>query len=206
MIDFLKGQAVHVEPDYIVMEVGGIGYRVFCANPYAFAVNSGEIVTVYIHHHVREDAILLYGFKSREEQALFRHLLNVNGIGPRVALGILSAGHPEAVISAIQRDDLGFLTKLPGIGKKTAQRILLDLKDKLGDLSERSQWEDGAVPTLVQEGDSQTNLSEAKQALLVLGYSEGEIERVWPAVSKQCSPSDSPDTIVKKALQALLKV
>lgn len=206
MIDFLRGQAVHSEPDYIVVDVGGIGYRVFCANPYAFLTNTEETVTVYIHHHVREDAILLYGFNSREEQALFRHLLNVNGIGPRVALGILSAGRPEAIISAIQRDDLGFLTKLPGIGKKTAQRILLDLKDKLGDLSERTQWADGPPGALVENTNGNSNLSEAKQALIVLGYSENEVEQIWPALTKQTTDSDTTDSIVKKALQALFKL
>ena len=85
---FLRGQVVHLESEYIVLDVQGVGYRVFCPNPYAFAKTDGTI-TVFTHHHVREDAILLFGFPTREEQKLFRKLIEVSGIGPRVALGIL---------------------------------------------------------------------------------------------------------------------
>src|SRR5690606_2872918 len=91
-------------------------------------------ITVHVHYHVREDAILLYGFESREQKQLFRKLIDVTGIGPKVALGLLSAGAPEALVQAIQQENYSYLTKLPGVGKKTAQRIVLDLKDKLGDL------------------------------------------------------------------------
>ena len=92
---------------------------------------SGKPVTIYTHHHVREDAILLFGFATREEQRLFRKLLDVSGIGPKVALGILAGGRPEAIAAAIRQENVAFLTKLPGIGRKTAQRMILDLKDKL---------------------------------------------------------------------------
>src|SRR5690606_1770683 len=92
MIDFLRGKVAHREPEYVVLDVHGVGYRVFCPNPYALA-DEGE-TTLYIHHHVREDAILLFGFPTREEQSLFRKLLEVSGIGPKVALGILSGGRP----------------------------------------------------------------------------------------------------------------
>lgn len=204
MIDFLRGIPAHAEADYVVLDVGGVGYRVFCANPYAVSVKSGEPVTMYIHHHVREDAILLFGFATRDEQALFRHLLNVNGIGPRVAIGILSAGRPEAVIAAIEREDVTFLTKLPGIGKKTAQRIILDLKDKLGELSASLPVRTDAL-AYEEAPSGNTSSSEAKQALVVLGYSEAEIDRVWPAVLKKSSESDTTDAIVKKALQVLFQ-
>lgn len=130
MIDFLRGQVVHLETEYIVLDVHGVGYRVFCPNPYAFAKTEGP-VTVYTHHHVREDAMQLFGFPTREEQRLFRKLIEVSGIGPRVALGILGGGTPDHVVSAIYQENISFLVKLPGIGKKTAQRMILDLKDKL---------------------------------------------------------------------------
>ncbi|HZG77016.1 MAG TPA: Holliday junction branch migration protein RuvA, partial [Paenibacillus sp.] len=131
MIDFLRGKPVFVDADFVVLDVRDVGYRVFCPNPYAFAGKADQTVTLFIHHHVREDAVQLFGFATREEQSLFRKLLDVTGIGPRVAVGVLSGGAPERIVAAIQSDDLAFLTRLPGIGKKTAQRIVLDLKDKL---------------------------------------------------------------------------
>lgn len=130
MIDFLRGKVVHLEEDFIVLDVNGVGYRLFCANPYLFSGREEEVV-VYVHHHVREDAIQLFGFLTREEQRLFRRLLDVSGIGPRVALGVMSGSDPATVVAAIRQENLSVLTKLPGIGKKTAQRMVLDLKDKL---------------------------------------------------------------------------
>lgn len=117
MIDFLRGKVAHREPEYAVIDVHGVGYRVFCPNPFALP-DKTEDITVYIHHHVREDAILLFGFPTREEQALFRRLLDVSGIGPKVALGMLSGARPEAIVAAVQQENVTFLTKLPGIGKK----------------------------------------------------------------------------------------
>ncbi|GIP31388.1 Holliday junction ATP-dependent DNA helicase RuvA [Paenibacillus sp. J2TS4] len=193
-----------MEKDYAVLDVHGVGYRVFCAHPYSLGGHSDEPVTLYIHYHVREDATLLYGFPTREEQTLFRRLIEVNGIGPKVALGILSAGNPEAVITAIVQENLSFLTKLPGIGKKTAQRIILDLKDKLGDLTIGISDSTSFASSMTEHLPDASNASEeAKQALLALGYSDGEIERVWPAVKKRTDESDPIDTVVKTALQLL---
>src|ERR1700730_2600580 len=109
MIDFLRGKIALKELDYAVMDVNGVGYRVFCPNPYAITSKEGEDVTLYIHYHVREDAHLLFGFPSREEQSLFRLLLEVSGIGPKVALGVLAGGRPEAVTAAISQDNVAFL-------------------------------------------------------------------------------------------------
>jgi Holliday junction DNA helicase RuvA len=209
MIDFLRGQLAHRETEYVVLDVNGVGYRVFCPNPYAVGANGDAApVTMFIHHHVREDAILLFGFLSREEQALFRKLLDVSGIGPKVALGILSAGRPEAVISAIYQENIVFLTRLPGIGKKTAQRIILDMKDKLADLPVG-----GLIPVAaafateseMAEGQGGGAWKEAKMALVALGYSETEIDRVWPAVRDKATGLEKPDTFVKLALQALFR-
>lgn len=206
MIDFLRGQLVHREKDYAVLDVHGVGYQVYCANPYALGGHSDEPVTLYTHQHVREDAILLFGFATREEQSLFRRLIEVNGIGPKVAIGILSAGQPEAVITAIFQENIAFLTKLPGIGKKTAQRLILDLKDKLGDLT--AGWSDADLASsAVSRPMSGLSASEeeAKQALMALGYSEAEIDRVWPAVKQRAADSDPVDTVVKTALQLLFQ-
>jgi len=205
MIDYLKGILAHRENDYVVVDVNGVGYRVFCANPYGIEAGPDSRVTLYIHYQVREDAHLLFGFASREEQALFRKLLDVNGVGPRVALGILSAGQPAAIIAAIYQEDVTFLTRLPGIGKKTAQRIILDLKDKLGDLSA------GGLETLGLTAPTPAGKSaagpwgEAKQALMALGYTEAEVDRARPVVMQNATGDETVDTLIKRALTALFR-
>ncbi|QNK60048.1 Holliday junction branch migration protein RuvA [Paenibacillus sp. PAMC21692] len=210
MIDYLRGPVVHIETEYIVMDVRDTGYRVFMPNPYAFA-GKNEPVVVYIHHHVREDAIHLFGFESREQQTMFRKLLDVSGIGPRVALGILSAGRPEAIAGAIQQENLSFLTKLPGIGKKTAQRMVLDLKDKLtgyGDEGLLSAAGFGAEPGLAGTGNGQgagTAWEEARDALAALGYTTAELDRAWNGLQSSVTPEESVDSLMKRALQQLFK-
>ncbi|MDO3408996.1 Holliday junction branch migration protein RuvA [Saccharibacillus sp. CPCC 101409] len=203
MIDFVRGQVAHLETEYIVVDVQGIGYRVFCPNPYAFAAKGQEPVTVYTHHSVREDAILLYGFSTREEQKLFRRLIDVSGIGPRVALGILAGGTPEKVVSAIQQENVTFLTKLPGIGKKTAQRMILDLKDRL----------DGfAVPSLGGLFDNTVaaeaeldggGWKEAREGLEALGYTEAELDKAWMRLKEDIQPGEPVDVLMKRALKLL---
>ncbi|AHV98536.1 Holliday junction branch migration protein RuvA [Paenibacillus sabinae] len=202
MIDFLKGPVVHLEQEYVVLEVQGVGYRVFCPNPYAFAKQEGP-VTVYIHHHVREDAIFLFGFLTREEQKLFRKLIEVSGIGPRVALGILTGGTPDHVISAIYQENITFLTKLPGIGKKTAQRMILDLKDKLDGLGTAS-FQTGLFAVEEQNTESgETSWQEARDGLKALGYTESELDRVWLSLKKEGAETESVDVLMKKALKLL---
>lgn len=203
MIDFVRGHVVHIESEYIVLDVRDIGYRVFTPSPYAFA-GKQESVTVYTHHHVREDAILLFGFASREEQRLFRLLLEVSGIGPRVALGILAGGRPEAVIGAVQQENIAFLTKLPGIGRKTAQRMILDLKDKLAALPSEGGLPLGEEPGALLGGDGGQAWQEAREALAALGYSQAELDRAWQGVKDEAEHA-SVEVLMKKALQHLFK-
>ncbi|MEB3102041.1 Holliday junction branch migration protein RuvA [Ferviditalea candida] len=206
MIEFLRGKIAYRESDYLVLDVAGIGYRVFCPNPYAFQENEDKNLTVFTHHHVREDAILLFGFPNREQQSLFRKLLEVSGIGPRVALGILSAGSPDRVIASIRQEDVAYLTKLPGIGRKTAQRIILDLKDKLG-----KEKIAAGIESPVSGGGSAAAgewpgaWSEAKEGLLALGYSEAETDRVWQSIRAAADETDTAETLLKKALKALFQ-
>lgn len=208
MIDYLRGYIRHIESDYIVIDVQGVGYRVFCVNPYELGRSMDTERTVYIHHHVREDAILLYGFASREEQALFRKLIEVSGIGPRVALGILSGGRPEALVAAVHNEDYAYLTRLPGIGKKTAQRIVLDLKDKLvaaGGVPSTGGALDLSAGGADPGGDDLEALRAAKEGLLSLGFTETEIAKIWPSIKSSMKPGDSPDVLMKAALQQLYK-
>jgi len=201
MIDFLRGPVVHLESEYVVLDVQGVGYRVFCPNPYAFAKVNGP-VTIYIHYQTREDATLLFGFPTREEQRLFRKLIEVSGIGPRVALGILTGGTPDQLISAIYQENITFLIKLPGIGKKTAQRMILDLKDKLEGLGTLPiQTGLFAVNQEVDEGV--LPWQEARDGLKALGYTESELDRVWLTLKQEGAESETVDVLMKRALKLL---
>ncbi|MFB9327228.1 Holliday junction branch migration protein RuvA [Paenibacillus aurantiacus] len=209
MIDYVKGRVVHWDVEYIVVDVRDIGYQIYTPNPYAFAKTS-EPVIVYTHHHVREDAALLFGFETREEQNMFRKLLEVSGIGPRVALGILAGGKPEAVAAAIRQENISFLTKLPGIGKKTAQRMILDLKDKLealtggfGLTADGLAFDNPSIPPELIEGG--VAWREAKEGLTALGYTSAELDRAWHAMKESVQADESVDALMKRALQQLFK-
>ncbi|MHA0858375.1 Holliday junction branch migration protein RuvA [Paenibacillus sp. CMAA1364] len=201
MIDYLTGPVVHLENDYVVVDVRGIGYRVFCPNPYVFAKAESDI-TIYTHYNVREDAILLFGFPTREEQKLFRKLIEVSGIGPRVALGILSGGNPDQVISAIYQENIPYLIKLPGIGKKTAQRMILDLKDKLDDITTTVISGGLFNVSESQEGDG-SSWSEAREGLKALGYTDTELDHVWLKIKDDVTYDETIDGLMKRALKLL---
>lgn len=186
-------------PEYITIENSGIGYQVLTPNPYAFHASSEE-QQIFIHHHVREDAQLLMGFLSLEQRELFRKLITVSGIGPKGALAILSSGIPSQVISAIEREDEAFLVQFPGVGKKTARQMILDLKGKLVDLfTELDMPEDGHSLFALTENGA---LEEAMLALEALGYSAREIAKVKKALE---SEEMSTEGYMKRALQLLLK-
>jgi len=204
MIDYLRGRLVHIEEDYVVLDVHDVGYRVFTPNPYALA-RQEEPVQLYIHYHVREDAVQLFGFATREEQALFRKLLEVSGIGPKVALGILSGGRPETIAAAIRQENIAFLTKLPGIGRKTAQRMIVDLKDKLGAYSAPAAAARAAPTDARGTQNELSSWAAAREALAALGYREAEIDRAWHAIKDHVTDQDSPDSLIKKALRELFQ-
>ena len=209
MIDYVRGRVVHLDTEFVVVDVHDIGYQIFTPNPYAFA-KSDDIVTIYTHHHVREDAALLYGFSNRDEQAMFRKLLDVSGIGPRVALGILAGGKPETIAAAIQQENLTFLTKLPGIGKKTAQRMVLDLKDKLDAIPGGFSFAAAGV-ALDDPGSGAAEAAggktwrEAREALMTLGYTAAELDRAWQGMKQTEIPDETVDALMKRALQQLFK-
>jgi holliday junction DNA helicase RuvA len=202
LYEFIKGSVDFVGPEYIVVENNGIGYQIMTPNPFVFAKESGREVRVYTYHYVREDLMALYGFKTREEKALFTRLLNVSGIGPKGALAILASGVPEQVVQAIENEDEAFLVKYPGVGKKTARQMILDLKGKLHDLVPDffpnlfNADEVAAAVNITNE------LDEAILALQALGYSEKEIRKITPELRKETL---STDQYIKLALQKLLK-
>ncbi|MBD8069330.1 Holliday junction branch migration protein RuvA [Bacillus sp. PS06] len=204
MIEFIKGYIDYVNPEYIVIESNQIGYLVYTPNPFVFRKNAKELVTVYTYQHVREDVLALYGFKTREERALFVKLLNVSGIGPKGGLAILASGQVQQVVSAIENEDEKYLVKFPGVGKKTARQMILDLKGKLTDLISHPE-----IDLFAEDYEAEVNpqtpstaLEEAVEALKVLGFAEREINKVVPQLISEVMTTDQ---YIKKALQKLLK-
>ncbi len=203
MIEFIKGQIDFVNPEYIVVENNGIGYLIYTPNPFVFRKNKNEMVTIYTYQHVREDILALYGFQTREERALFMKLLNVSGIGPKGGLAILASGQPAQVVRAIENEDEKFLVRFPGIGKKTARQMILDLKGKLHDLVPEG-FDDlfTSEDRVILESTSSEALDEAVEALKVLGYAEREIKKIIPELLQETMTTDQ---YIRKALQMLLK-
>lgn len=199
MYDYIKGLVTRVTPEYIVLEQQGIGWQVMTPNPFAFH-RTDEQQQVFTYVHVREDAQLLIGFKTLEQRELFRKLITVSGIGPKGALAILANGLPSQVISAIEREDEGFLVQFPGVGKKTARQMILDLKGKLHDLFTEIDVPDSedALLTLAESGE----LDEALLALAALGYSERELKKVRPQLEKEELDTEG---YMRLALKLLLK-
>lgn len=199
MYDYIKGEIARITPEYIVIDRDGLGFQILTPNPFRFQVGQPELVYTYLQ--VREDLQQLIGFKTLSERELFRKLIQVTGIGPKGALAILASGQPEQVIGAIEREDDAFLVKFPGVGKKTARQIILDLKGKLHDLADVEytdglfELEDDAHPAVNQ------SLDEALQALQALGYSERELKKIAPKLEE--FENESTDVIMKKALQLL---
>ncbi|MBK3493418.1 Holliday junction branch migration protein RuvA [Viridibacillus sp. YIM B01967] len=204
MYDYIIGQVTRVTPEYIVMEQQGIGWQLYTPNPFAFRVQK-ESLQVFTHHHIREDAQLLFAFQSLEQRELFRKLIQVSGIGPKGAMAILASGNPSQVIQAIEQEDEVFLVKFPGVGKKTARQMILDLKGKLDALLENVE-----LPSTEDElplfgvNANKHELEEALLALTALGYSERELTKIRPQLDED-NKLTSTEAYMKRALQLLLK-
>ena len=199
MIGFLKGKATHIRSDYCLLDVHDVGYRVFISNQTRAHISPNAEVMLYIHTNVREDAILLYGFFSREEYDLFLHLIGISGIGPKVAQGILSSATANDFYRMVQQKDVKGITKLPGIGKKTAERILLELKDKLSDVSVEDMPEGDNNVGAETENDM---VAEATEALLTLGFQDSEIQRVF----RQKHSCQNTEELIRYALAELQRL
>ena len=200
MYEYIKGTIEFICPEYIVVENSGIGYQIMAPNPFVFP--QGKAFKVYTYQHVREDIMALYGFQSIEEKTLFKKLLNVSGIGPKGALAILAFGEPSQVIQAIENENEAFLTKFPGVGKKTARQMILDLKGKLQDvvpdyfpnLFNEEQFKKSDAASLAFE--------EAMLALKALGYSDKELKKISSQLEKEQLTTDE---YIKAALKKLMK-
>lgn len=179
----ITGKVTSVKPNYVVLENNKIGYLIISPRPFSYKL--GEESKVYIHHYVRDDINNLYGFESEEQKDLFISLISVSGIGPKTALSILASGAVNDVINAIETSDVKYLTKFPGIGKKSAAQIILDLKGKLVEDVEELLPVD----------------SDAELALLSLGYNKREVKKALGKVD----PDLPVEEQIKKAFTLLLK-
>ena len=199
MIGFLRGQVAALKADYCLLDVNGVGYRVFVAGSTRNKLRLKEEAQLFTYMNVYQDGITLYGFASEEEYDLFQLLIGVSGIGPKVALGILSAITVESLCKAIQNKQATVLTKLPGIGKKSAERLILELKDKVAFAAADDVEE---ILTLDLEGPTGDDMmSEAQAALVALGYSQAEIAPVL----KKATKCKTTEEVIKLALKQLNK-
>ncbi len=186
MIAYLEGTVLHKEPEHIVLLRNGLGYKIFVINELLSSCVLDEAKKLWIHHHIREQASDLYGFETRADMDFFNLLLGVNGIGPKSALGVMNAAPTESLIQSIGHNDLTHLTKVAGIGKKSAEKILLELRDKVADLT-------------LDDATYSSGAGDALEALVSLGYSEKEARTTIQSLD----PNLTTEEMVTKALQTL---
>ncbi len=190
MITFLTGTVAERGPSHCVLEVGGVGLRLAMSTTSIAALpHEGDTVRVHTYLHVREDELSLFGFVAVEEKRLFEQLITVSGVGPKVALAALSSYPPSVLAEGIAAEDPALVSSIPGIGTKMAQRIILELKDKVG-----IAFGVGAAPV-----SSAGLAGEARQALVTMGFSSAEVA----AALKGASPDATPAQLVKHALKRL---
>lgn len=184
MYNYIKGKLADQESNFIVLDVNGIGYQIYVANPYSFELN--KEYQVFVYNHIREEENTLYGFKTKEEKELFLRLIEVKGLGPKMALPMLATGSVAGIIDAIDRENILYLKKFPKIGDKVARQIILDLKGKL------------AISVNQEEENS---LDELTNVLLGLGYKMTDIKRVIPQIDNSLTIENQ----IKEALKLFLK-
>lgn len=202
MYEYIIGKVTFISPYYIVLETNGIGYQISVGNPYRYSGKTETEMKVYLHQVIREDAHVLYGFNDLEEKQLFLKLISVSGIGPKSGLAIMASEDHGGLINAIENEDAAYLTKFPGVGKKTAQQMILDLKGKLGELETSA----AAVQTMADTSSTTAynqSLVEAIEALGALGYSEKEIKRVMPKLEEL--ELQKTDDYLRNALKLMMK-
>lgn len=199
MYAYIKGTLAVLNPTHVVVESSGVGYEIQTPNSYRFQKFMDQEVVIHTSLIVREDAQLLYGFINQEEKDMFLSLIKVTGIGPKSALAILASSSPNEVKIAIENENDAYLTKFPGIGKKTARQIVLDLKGKVQINEVDSSQILNAEASL---GDNTPIVKEAILALEALGYSKRELTKVEKVLAKDSF--ESVDDAVKKGLQLLI--
>jgi holliday junction DNA helicase RuvA len=199
VIGFLKGRLAVKQPPMLMVDVNGVGYEMEAPMSTFYGLPAaGEPVALFTHLVVREDAHIFYAFGTEGERRLFRGLLKVSGVGPKIALGILSGASVEDFLRIIEAEDIAMLTRIPGIGRKTAERVIIEMRDSVKKLSMPAA---GASPAGAG-GPSATPQSEAFSALIALGYKPPEVVRLLKAVDE---PDLATTEIIRRALQSAAK-
>lgn len=198
MIALLTGTIAHKSPDFIVLDVHGVGYRVHIPfSTYYELPEEGGAVSLHIVTNVKEDAIHLYGFRTIAEKSIFQLLVSVSGVGPKLANGILSNIQPLDLSQALQRGDLVRLAAIPGIGKKTAERLVVELREKITKLAPAAE---GAKALPTAPADISDDVA---SALINLGYKEAVVQKALFGI--ETDPGDTVETLLKRALKVLMK-
>ncbi|UMZ74023.1 Holliday junction branch migration protein RuvA [Natranaerofaba carboxydovora] len=216
MIKRIKGELIEKNQDFCEIMTGGIGYKVYISrNAYMELPTENETVMLHTYLMVKEDALDLYGFMKQEELAVFELVLNVSGIGPRIALEVLSTLTPKSFYLAVLNDEEVTLTKIPGIGKKSAKRIILELKERVKSIEVLNMDEHESVPQANKSGSGyeaegakgsvDNIINEAKAALNSLGYSDLEANRVLLKIKPEISSKMELEQVLKIALKSLQK-
>lgn len=200
MIAYVKGILENKSNDYVIVDVSGVGYKVYMSEVGMDKLgNIGDTVKIHTYYRVREDDISLFGFNTAEELRMFELLISVSGVGAKTALVMLSCVTPSEFAIAVISNDISKLTKIPGIGAKSAQRIVLELKDKLKKDENMNKAEDAKIKEVVKNDN---NIQDAINALQVLGYNRKEIEKVIERLDIQ---NMSVEEVIKKGLSILSK-
>lgn len=195
MIGRLKGTLIHKQPPWLVIDVHGVGYELEAPMSTFYDLpETGREVALFTHYAQKEDSVSLYGFLSEAERQLFRDVQRVSGIGAKIALAVLSGASVDEFARLVQTSDVQALTRIPGIGKKTAERMVVELRDRVANM--------GSITTAIAGKAPADPLSEATIALQQLGYKPAEAQRM----AKQAyADGDAPETIIRKALQSALR-
>lgn len=196
MYDYIKGKLSKITAKFIVVETARLGYMIYVANPYSFSGYVNQEVTIYLHQVIRDDAHLLFGFHTENEKEIFLNLISVSGIGPTTALAIIAVDDNEGLVSAIDNSDIKYLTKFPKIGKKTAQQMILDLSGKFVEASGES------ATSRKVSSEQNSNLEEAMEALLALGYKATELKKVKAFFE---GTNETVEQYIKSSLKMLMK-
>jgi holliday junction DNA helicase RuvA len=198
MIGFLKGRLAMKQPPMLMIDVNGVGYELEAPMSTFYGLPAaGEPVALFTHLVVREDAHILFGFGTDAERRLFRGLLKVSGIGPKIALGVLSGASVEDFLRIIEAEDVAMLTRIPGIGRKTAERIIIEMRDSVQKLAMPA-----GLSSALSPGAAQSPQSEAFSALIALGYKAPEVTRLLKSADE---PGLSTTEIIRRALKSAVK-
>lgn len=204
MIGRLRGILLEKQPPELLIEVNGIGYEVQMPMSCFYELpNIGEEAIIYTHFVVREDAQLLYGFNTVKERALFREVIKANGVGPKLGLAILSGMTASQFVASVEREDISTLVKLPGVGKKTAERLVVEMKDRLKGWSAGDLFTPFTDAAPVDSGSTSRNSAEeeAVSALLALGYKPVQASKV---VSQIAKPDMTSEQLIREALKSMV--